>query len=156
MSFADRFWTKVGPEDANGCWPWLAASAKGYGKIWSDGPEAELLTAHRVSYSVLRGDIPDGHELHHLCESKSCINPAHLLVAPPSQQRKRFHRSCEHDERKLRTDGKTLCLVCRRERKRVRYATDPAYREKLETRGARPAPAPTRPRRVNPHPEEKP
>lgn len=76
-----RFWRKVLRTDS--CWLWLAAkNAKGYGYFMhatADGRRAGL--AHRFAYTALVGPIPDGMTLDHLCETKACVNPAHLVPA---------------------------------------------------------------------------
>lgn len=81
---ADRFWPKVNkngpvPEsrpDLGPCWLWLARlNNKGYGEFSFDGrPQC----AHRISFRLVVGAIPDGLELDHLCRIPACVNPAHL------------------------------------------------------------------------------
>lgn len=58
--------------DVDGCWRWLLAVDKdGYGK-------SKAGRAHRMSYEIYRGPIPDGLMLDHLCRKPGCVNPAHL------------------------------------------------------------------------------
>lgn len=58
------------------CWIWQAArTAGGYGQITIDG---EKLYAHRVAYALLVEGIPAGRVVHHRCQQRACINPAHL------------------------------------------------------------------------------
>lgn len=69
-----RFWAKVQKTDS--CWIWTAAKYKaGYGHFqWGDRDWC----AHRIAYTLLRGPIPEGMTLDHLCRNKSCVNPDHL------------------------------------------------------------------------------
>lgn len=69
-----RFWQKV--ERTDECWLWAGAvNDSGYGAIW-DG--YRLVYAHRLSYEMHGGAIPDGMQLDHLCRVRRCVNPAHL------------------------------------------------------------------------------
>lgn len=69
------FWSKVA-EDVSGCWLWTGAlNSRGYGCYGVDGVSQ---LAHRVIYSTLAADIPDGLTIDHLCRRKCCVNPAHL------------------------------------------------------------------------------
>lgn len=81
-SVAERFWEKVeisGPED---CWEWTAClNEDGYGLIsigQREPGKGHMRGAHRVSYELTSGEIPEGLELDHLCRNPSCVNPAHL------------------------------------------------------------------------------
>lgn len=59
-----------------GCWLWTAATIRdGYGKLQYKG---KTQRAHRLSYQVFVGPIPDGLCVLHSCHTPSCINPSHL------------------------------------------------------------------------------
>lgn len=76
----ERFWSKV---DASApCWVWTAASAgKGYGKFTlSANGKTRYPLAHRYSWELLVGPIPEGMTLDHLCKNRKCVNPDHLEV----------------------------------------------------------------------------
>lgn len=70
-----RFWAKV--EKTERCWNWYASKDKdGYGIF---GVNSHLvLLAHRVSYELSKGRIPNGLEPDHICRNSSCVNPNHL------------------------------------------------------------------------------
>jgi hypothetical protein len=70
-----RFWDKIAIDPITGCWLWTGAARSGYGAFWLDG---RVVRAHRYVYELLRGSVPDGLVLDHLCERPSCVNPAHL------------------------------------------------------------------------------
>lgn len=72
---AERLWSKA-LADGTGCWIWQrSVSTAGYGHIWDGG---KLLAAHRVAYELVKGLIPEGLTLDHLCRNRRCINPDHL------------------------------------------------------------------------------
>lgn len=77
-SAISRFEAKVHREPS-GCWRWLATTSSGYGifSLKIDG-RWRAIKAHRVSYTVARGEIPAGLELDHLCRNRWCVNPEHL------------------------------------------------------------------------------
>jgi len=77
----DRFWEKV--ESGPGCWNWMGAKSFGYGKFWTG--EDSRSWAHRVSWELEHGLIPDGMSVDHICHSKACVKPAHLRLATKKQ-----------------------------------------------------------------------
>lgn len=58
------------------CWEWQGAvDPNGYGRFHIDG---RMLGAHRVTYQMLVGEIPEGRDLDHLCRNRRCVRPSHL------------------------------------------------------------------------------
>lgn len=74
----DRFWSKV--EKTTGCWKWHGAKSQGYGYLTVGGRNAGLMRAHRLSYMIHNGKIPDGLMVLHSCDNPECTNPDHLRV----------------------------------------------------------------------------
>lgn len=67
--------------DENGCWLWLGTlDGKGYGMTVGRGERK----AHRAAYRDAYGTIPVGFHVHHRCEVKRCVNPAHLEALSPT------------------------------------------------------------------------
>lgn len=79
-----RFWAKV--DKAGTCWEWTAHKDRGYGRfgLKVDGTP-KVLKAHRVSFAIANGPIPDRAEIDHTCRNRSCVNPAHLRLATHKQ-----------------------------------------------------------------------
>ena len=81
--YKDSIVKKSIPEPNTGCWLWIGAILNsGYGKVQCLG---KLIPAHRASYLLFRGEIPDGMYVCHRCHLKLCVNPDHLYVASNSQ-----------------------------------------------------------------------
>jgi len=72
----DRFSARIIVDAYSGCWNWrLGKNHDGYGRLFAEG---RTWLAHRYTWAVLRGDVPPGTELDHLCRNRPCCNPAHL------------------------------------------------------------------------------
>lgn len=84
----DRFWNKVSKTDH--CWVWTGAkNDSGYGQIRIRN---KCHYAHRLSYELHVGQIPDRWVIDHLCRNPSCINPLHLEAVEGRTNINRGHR----------------------------------------------------------------
>lgn len=73
----ERFFKFVDKTDT--CWNWTGAiTSHGYGYV--RGADQSHQSAHRVSYKMHVGDIPEGLVIDHLCRNRACVNPGHLEV----------------------------------------------------------------------------
>jgi len=74
----ERFWAKVVKD--NDCWGWTAKLDKdGYGRFSPNGGNSQM-PAHRFSWEIHFGPIPDNLFVCHHCDTPACTNPDHLFL----------------------------------------------------------------------------
>lgn len=108
LSYRDRLLTRITvdldgtrPVDDAPCWTWTGCiKGNGYGYF------REQL-AHCLVFAELRGEIPAGLELDHLCRNHSCVNPAHL---EPVTHEENCRRGLTGEVARARMLGKTHCV----------------------------------------------
>jgi hypothetical protein len=75
----EEFFKIVIPDPMSGCWIWMGAieDERGYGLVYVG---AKRTGAHRYSWQLHNGPIPDGVLVCHRCDVPSCVNPDHLFL----------------------------------------------------------------------------
>lgn len=67
--------------DCNGCWMWRGGLVHGgYGSFTCRPYGYFTARAHRASYEIFNGPIPEGHVVRHKCDNTGCVNPEHLIT----------------------------------------------------------------------------
>jgi hypothetical protein len=101
-----RFWSKV--EKTETCWNWTAALQNGYGRVVTQQRPTRTTMAHRYSYEMHVGPIPDGMTIDHLCLNRKCVNPDHLEVVSRSENTKRANPILEYCKRGHKMHGDNI------------------------------------------------
>lgn len=89
----ELFWSKA--QRQGDCLVWTGATdSSGYGNfaVWLSETKRSARSAHRVAFELVRGEIPEGCELDHLCRNILCIEPAHLDPVPHLENVRRGKR----------------------------------------------------------------
>jgi len=85
-----------GYPNPDACWLWTRTLCNGYGRfgVVLNGKPRHVY-AHRLSWEIFRGSIPDLHHIDHLCRNKPCCNPQHLEPVMPEENWRRGNRHRE-------------------------------------------------------------
>ncbi len=106
IPFTVRYWAKV--RKTKTCWLWQGScNTSKYGQFYF---ENKMATAHRVSWAMHFGSIPEGKHVLHRCDVKLCIRPTHLWLGThidnmkdmAEKGRAKYMRGAQHGNSKLK------------------------------------------------------
>uniref|UniRef100_A0AAT9JAA2 ORF17 n=1 Tax=Nitrosopumilaceae spindle-shaped virus TaxID=3065433 RepID=A0AAT9JAA2_9VIRU len=126
-----RFMIKI--EQNGNCWQWIASKdPSGYGKFMLN---KKLISSHRISYELFKGEIPKGLQIDHLCRNRACVNPEHMEVVTQKENLRRgdktnigrnnrlkTHCPQGHEyikENLVKSDPGRKCKICKNARDRI-------------------------------------
>lgn len=106
------------------CWIWEGTRGQRglYGYHYQGETESpRIIGAHRYSYLLAHGSIPDNTEIDHLCRVTLCVNPHHLEAVTHRENILRGESPAAHHARKercrcgsdfVRKGRQRVCPVC--------------------------------------------
>src|ERR1051326_3887830 len=138
----ERLMNLTMPVTECGCLLFLGSLTNGGYGCFYDGTRLRL--AHRVSYELHRGEMPDRMQIDHLCRVRCCVNPDHLEPVTHAENLRRGSGVPESTKEATRAraklithcpkgheytpentrikQGKRACKACDRDRHNARYA----------------------------------
>ena len=131
-----RFHAKVEIDHATECWEWRGGSRAGsrgeYGGFSMVALGHPSIQAHRAAWMLLRGPIPEGLSIDHLCKNTNCVNPEHMEPVTLAENTRRAHGGrthCKHGHEFTEANtytwsktGRRTCRACHRRHEAERRA----------------------------------
>ena len=144
-SVKTRLFDKSMPEPNTGCFIWIGCLFNGdYGRMWVRDKQ---IMAHRISYFVHKGEIPEAFVIDHICNHTPCINPQHLEAktqkdngyrskhSPTTINAQKTHCKNGHEFTEENTNSTIYgrrCITCVKKYKSEWYLKKIATKERLK------------------------
>ena len=116
-----------------GCIEWTGRcdARWGYSRFRVNG---QMTYGHRAAYEMVRGPIPDGLVLDHLCRNPPCVNPGHLEPVTDLENIRRGEKGILSPTEPRHATGCPCpaCVILRHERAEYHRAQARRNRERLD------------------------
>lgn len=91
---ANRFIAKIVFAEGDACWEWKGRrNRNGYGEVrFNRNGRPASKRAHRVSWAMFCGPIPDGVNVLHRCDNPPCVRPSHLWTGTQLENNEDRHK----------------------------------------------------------------
>jgi hypothetical protein len=83
VPWQDWFWTNV--DKSGECWTWTGSLSRGTSGYGSANAPGRRVHAHRLSWELANGPVPDGLWVLHHCDNPPCVRPDHLHLGTQSE-----------------------------------------------------------------------
>lgn len=129
-----KFWDRIDKSNQDVCWEWKShKNSDGYGSMKIFGQEQK---AHRISWTLHYGDIPDGMCVCHTCDNPGCVNPHHLWLGTHTENMVDKSRKGRVDGERnpnSKIDDETAKRIVREYENGIFSQAEIARKEKLST-----------------------
>lgn len=119
-------WDRI-ERQADGCWLWTGPRIRRYGQWSAAYNKGYSRLAHRAIYQIVKGEVPRGKQLDHLCKTPLCVNPDHLEPVTGKENIHRHHGikdgKCKRghpwvESNLIQKKGGVQCRACNLEKQR--------------------------------------